>query len=245
MLPRVTAKTLTALVMDARKGVRSAMQDGFDRPTPFTLSRVGFKPATPQVLRAMVGVPDSNAASGKATSEYLRPGAYGSRARYQKKSEYLLARMGYLPAGWVMLPGSFLRGKTDGYGNVPGSYYKQIIRDLQIKNTKGPPKPRFAAAQRRAARMGVNSEFFAVGQGRNTLNKGGGWLPPGVYRRTGQGGRVLQQYFRFMPRAAYDQQIDIERGVRDIVKQNARTRWRESFIEVEAVFARNRGRGGR
>lgn len=245
MLPRVAAKTFTALAQDGRKGIRAAMRDGFDRPTPFTLSRVGFAPASPKDLRAVVGVPNSNAAGGKSTSEYLRPGAYGARARYQKKSEYLLARMGYLPRGWVMLPGSFLRGKTNGYGNVPGSYYKQIIRDLQIKNTKGPPKPRFGAAQRRAARMGVSNEFFAVGSGRNTLNKGGGWLPPGVYRRTGPGGRVLQQYFRFMPRAAYDQAIDIERGVRDIVKQNAVMRWRESMIEVEAVFARNRGKGGR
>lgn len=243
MLPRVAARTLTALASDSRKGIRSAISGGFDRPTPFTLTRVVFAPATAVNLRSTVGIPDSGAAGGKSTSEYMRPGAQGSRARYQKKSEYLLARMGYMPVGWVMLPGSFPRNKTDGYGNVPGSYYKQIIRDLQIKNTKGPPKPRFGVAQRRAARMGVSNEFFAVGSGRNTLNKGGGWLPPGVYRRTGKGGAMLLQYFRFMPRAAYQKKIDIPSGVKDIVKQNAGLRWREAMTEVGAMFARNAGRG--
>lgn len=236
-VPYATAILLTKLATVARGDIQKAMPQKFDRPTPFTVRRVSFTRASANNLRAVVGIPDSPEQSGRATSEYMRPGALGTSSRHQKKSEYLLTIMGYLPDGWVMVPGSFMRGRLDAFGNVPGSYYKQIIRDLQIKVTKGPPKPRFATAQRRAARMGVVSEFFAVGRGRNTLNKGGGWLPPGVYRRTGRRGETLEQYFVFVPRAKYEKRLDIRETVVETYRQHAVAIWREATASVRARFA--------
>jgi hypothetical protein len=237
MVPYVAATFLTRIAKRAVYDVSMGISRSFKDPTPYTRGRVRATQASKSSLRAMVGIPDSPEQRGRSTSEYMRPGALGTSSRNQKKSEYLLSSMGYLPAGWVMVPGSFMKGRLDAYGNVPGSYYKQIIRDLQIKTTKGPPKPRFAAANRRAARMGVTAEFFAVGRGRNTLNKGGGWLPPGVYRRTGARGEALQQYFLFVPRAKYQKRLDLTAIARETLKKDGPALWKTAVSEVAARFA--------
>jgi len=188
-------------------------------------------------LTAEVYFPDSQAESGHATREYIRPGAEGSRARAQKKTEYLLTRMGYLPTGWVTTPGRYImEGKLDGFGNMPGSYYKQIIRNLGIKNTKGPPKPVSGASQRRAARMAVPNEFFAVKTGTNSLAKGGGWLPPGVYKREGKGGSTLRQYLKFVKKASYKQRLNVLAEVQTAVTTHLQTRWNESVKEITDRF---------
>jgi hypothetical protein len=251
-VPYAAATFLTRMAVLSRDALPGHMASRFDRPTPFTQRRVSFSPASASRLRAMFGVPQSDEASGRQTSEYLRPGAFGTPARHQKKSEYLLSRNGYLPLGWVMVPGSFMKNKLDGYGNVPGSYYKQVIRDLQIKNTKGPPKPRFAAAGRRAARMGVASEFFAVGAGASfqaaagrALNSDGGGLPPGVYRRRGVGGRRLDQYFLFVRRAKYEKRIDLGKVAEQTFKSHAGAVWNASLTTVRARFAARAAAGGR
>jgi len=239
-VPFVVAKTLTALAGDAREHLVKRLPMVFDRPTPFTQRGVFTKPAQKATLTAEVYFPESQEAQGRATREYMRPGAQGASARNQKKTEFLLTRMGYLPAGWVTTPGSFIaKGHLDGYGNMPGSYYKQIIRSLGIKNTKGPPKPASGASQRRAARMGVEDEFFAITPGSNAQGKNGGWLPPGVWRRTGKGGSVLQQYLKFIRKASYKKRIDVLAEVKTAVDANVQRRWSESVqLVVEKFNAR-------
>lgn len=245
MLPYVAARVLTAFARDATTSVQAEMPRAFDRPTPFTVRRVNWAAATKATLRSVVGIPQSSVASGRATSEYVRPGALGANARHQKKSEFLLARKGILPAGWVMTPGSWMLkgGKLDAFGNVPGSYYKQVIRSLQIRQAGDRyMKSVSDASRKRATRMGVESEFFAVGRGRNSLAKGGGWLPPGIYKRAGRGGRELQQFFKFMPRAAYKQRLDLPAVAEKTVRTQAQRHWAAAMGEVAQRFA---ARGGR
>jgi hypothetical protein len=242
-LPGVAARVLTEFARVGVEATQRAMPQAFDRPTPFTVKRVLFAPATKTDLRAATVIPDSNEAAGKPTSEYMRPGALGAARRNQKKTEFLLSRRGFLPTGWVMVPGSFMKDKKDGYGNVPGSYYKQVIRSLQIRQagdrySKGISK----ASQSRAARMGVSNEFFAVGQGRNTMNKGGGWLPPGVYRRAGRKGDRLDQYFVFMPRASYKKRLDMPRVVQAAVQAKAPAVWQSVMRDVATRVLEKAGR---
>ncbi|MBS3996604.1 MAG: hypothetical protein KGZ67_04605 [Hydrogenophaga sp.] len=242
-LPGVAARMLTEFARVGADATQRAMPQAFDRPTPFTVKRVLFSPATKTDLRSVTGIPNSNDAAGKPTSEYMRPGALGAARRNQKKTEFLLSKRGFLPPGWVMVPGSFMKDKKDGFGNVPGSYYKQVIRSLQIRQQgdrylKGISK----ASQARAARMGVASEFFAVGQGRNTLAKGGGWLPPGVYRRAGRKGERLEQYFVFMPRAAYKKRLDMPKVVTQAVKDKAPAVWQSVMRDVAARVIEKAGR---
>lgn len=245
-LPGVAARMLTEFARVGTDATQRAMPQAFDRPTPFTVKRVLFVPATKTDLRSATVIPDSMDAAGKSTSEYMRPGALGAARRHQKKTEFLLSRRGFLPVGWVMVPGSFMKDKRDGFGNVPGSYYKQVIRSLQIRQAgdryfKGVSK----ASQARASRMGVVSEFFPVGQGRNTLAKGGGWLPPGVYRRAGRKGERLDQFFVFMPRASYRKRLDMPQVVFSAVQSKAPAVWQSVMRDVAIRVLEKAGRAAR
>lgn len=234
-LPFAAAKTLTAIAGDVQKRLSERMPQVFDRPTPFTQRGVFVKRAEKSTLQAEVYIPESQAEQGKATREYMRPGTQGASARNQKKTEFLLTRAGWLPAGWVTTPGRFIMdGKLDGYGNMPGSYYKQIIRNLQIKYNGIKPIP--AASQKRAAKMAVDNEFFAVAPGANRLAKGGGWLPPGVYKRTGPGGHKVQQYLKFVRKASYKMRLDVGAEAMVAVNANAQKRFDESVQSIVDTY---------
>lgn len=232
-VPFLLAKTLTAVAQDVREHFTKRLPVVFDRPTPFTQRGVFIKRAEKKDLNADVYFPQSQEQAGRAQREYIRPGAEGGR-RQQKKTEYLLTRMGWLPPGWVTVPGKKM--PLDGYGNLSGAYYKQVIRSLFIKNTKGPPKPLPMAQQKRAARMGVASEFFAVAPGSNALAKGGGWLPPGVYKRTGRKGETLTQYLKFVKQATYRVRLDVRREAETAVRANLPQRWKESIKTLVDQF---------
>lgn len=206
-VPGLAARVLTEFARVTTSAEQREMPRAFDRPTPFTVKRVIWQAATRTGLESSVGIPDSQEAGGKPTSEYMRPGALGSAKRNQKKTEFLLTRRGFLPPGWLLIPGSFLKTKLDGYGNVPGSYYKQVIRSLQIRDPGDRYfKPISKASRSRAARLGVSSEFFVAMPG-NRMGKGGGSLPAGVYRRAGRD--RLQMYFRFTRKSSYEKRLDM------------------------------------
>jgi hypothetical protein len=125
----------------------------------------------------------------------------------------------------VTVPGNKM--PLDGYGNLAGSYYKQIINVLQLKvNTRyASGRAVSGASQKRATRMGVATEIFAVAPGTNALAKGGGWLPPGVYKHLP--GRQLLQMLKFVRRAKYSQRLDIEKIAATTVAKRLQTRWDE------------------
>lgn len=235
-VPFVVARTLTALAQDVQAHLKGRLPVAFDRPTPFTQRGVFMRRAEKAQLVAEVYFPESQEAQGKAQREYIRPGAEGANARRQKKTEFLLSRSGHLPPGWVTTPGKYIvDNRLDQYGNMPGRLYAQIIRNLQIKYNA--LKPVSAASQRRAVRMGVENEFFAVAPGKNRLAAGGGWLPPGVYKREGRGGRTLRQYLKFVRKASYRRRLDVQAEAAKVVKENLPRRWDESIKLITDKFA--------
>lgn len=236
-VPFVTALGITKVGQAVQKHFKDQLPKVFDRPTDFTVRGVFLETATKSRPVATVFFPDSSENRGRDQREYIRPGAQGTSARSQKKTENLLTRMGYLPAGWITVPGSFFKnGRLDAYGNISGAYYKQIIRGLRIKNTKGPAKPVSRASQVRADKMGVDSEFFAVSTGTNKLGKNGGWLPSGVYRRTGPGGRKLQQYLIFVRRASYKKRFDLAAQAQTAINASAPAAFAEAISEMASKF---------
>lgn len=234
-VPFVVARTITAVAQDVQAHLKGRLPVAFDRPTPFTQRAVFMRRAEKTNLVAEVYVPESQEAQGKSQREYMRPGVDGSYARRQKKTEFLLTRAGWLPPGWVTVPGKYImEQRLDGHGNMPGRLYAQIIRNLQIKYHA--IKPVSAASQRRAARMGVDNEFFAVAPGKNKLARGGGWLPPGVYKREGRGGDTLRQYLKFVRKASYRRRLDVETEAAKAVKDNLQRRWGESLQLITSKF---------
>lgn len=240
-VPYVKASFLTGLAKAVQGKVTAQIPVAFDRPTPFTQRSAWVKPATKATPTADVYFPQSPAGSGKGLREYIRPGAEGASARRQKKTEYLLSAMGLLPAGWVSVPGSYGMKHLDGFGNMPGSYYKELIRGLRIKGTRGPPKPVSAASGRRAARMGVQYEFFAVSPGANSLGRNGGYLPSGVYKRAGRGGRDLLQYLKFVKKASYRPRLNMVKIAQAEVAASANAEFSKAWSSVIHRFAAKAG----
>lgn len=241
-LPGVAARVLTEFARVGADATQRSIPQAFDRPTPFTVRRVQWQAASRADLQSVVAIPDSGEAGGRGTSEYMRPGALGAARRNQKKTEYLLSLRGVLPAGWVMAPGSFMADKRDGYGNVPGSYYKQVIRALQIRQAgdryfKGVSK----ASRARAARMRVSDEFFAVGPGANASGNTA-HLTPGIYRVVGRNGDRLDQYFVFKPRAAYKQRLNMPEVVQQAVQARAPAVWQSVMRDTAARVLEKAGR---
>lgn len=241
--PYVKATMLTGLSKVVQRKIQERMPVAFDRPTPFTVRGVWTKAATKSAPKASVYFPESQANAGRGKREYIRPGAEGAAARRQKRSEMLLVKAGVLPAGWVTVPGSYaMRNLLDGYGNMKGQYYSQIIRNLQLKTRVARlAKPISAASAKRAARMGVENEFFAVAPGKNALAKGGGWLPPGVYKRTGKGGRELVQYLKFVRKASYRPRLELAKIARAEVRATANAEFSKAWAGVIGRFAARKG----
>lgn len=238
-MPYVKAAMLSRLGSGGRDAVQKQMPVDFDRPTSFTIRGVWFKSATKARMQADVYIPESQDAAGKAPREYMQPGVAGTPRRRQKRTEYLLSRMGYLPGGWVSVPGSSAAklGMIDGFGNLKGRIYAQVVNVLQIKraDTKG-ARGISAASVKRAKKMGVQSEWFAVQPGKNTMGRKGSWLPPGVYRRAGRNGEELQQILKFVRTAGYRPRMDFAGTVRDYVVKNAQAAWNASASSVFQKF---------
>ena len=232
-LPFAMALTLTRLAQDATAAVVAQLPVVFDRPTAFTTKAVTFERATKVSQFAVVQFRQSEAASGRSKNEHIRPGAEGTAARAQKKTEFLLTRLGALPAGWVTVPGKAM--PLDGFGNLAGSYYKQIVNVLQLKagSKYASGKAVSGASQKRAKRMSVAAEIFAVTPGANALAKGGGWLPPGVYKH--MPGRKLLQMLKFVRKATYTQRLDMPKVVTETVAKNLQSRWDEAAAQTLAT----------
>jgi hypothetical protein len=235
MIPYVAATLATKLAGDVRGGVQRAMPQVFDRPEDFTIRGVYTKGATKVDMTSEVYFPESQEEQGRAKREYIRPGARGAASRRQKKTEYLLTRIGALPPGWVTTPGK--GAQLNEHGNLGGPVYRQIINVLQIRYNK--PKPVSARSTKAASRLNVAALFFAVPPGANKLGKGGGWLPPGVWKHL-PGGKITQ-ILKFVKKASYQPRLDLKKIALEEVKRSIGARWRESIAVVAERFKRRDG----
>lgn len=233
-VPYAAAIFLTKIAVDGRSRVQRRMGEVFDNPTDWTQRGVFTKGATRDELVAEVYFPQSQEQRGRADREYIRPETQGAAARQQKKTEYLLTRIGVLPPGWVTTPGK--GAKLDSHGNLAGSVYKQIINVLQLRYTN--PKPVSARSQKGAKRLGVESLFFAVAPGPNKLAKGGGWLPPGVWKHLP--GHRITQILKFVQKAGYKQRLNLEQEIKQVLGSQGARRWEEASEIIRERFNRSR-----
>lgn len=218
------AKTLSALARDGMDAVVKQLPIAFDRPTGFTLKAPAREDATKASQQSRVFLKESGDQAG-GKYDYLQPGVHGASARHQKRAEMLLTRNGWLPPGYITVPGKAMP-IDPATGAMAGSYYRQIVNILQLKviESKSARKT-YAASVKRTKKLGVEAEMF-VAQPGNRLSTGGGRLPPGVYKHLP--GRKLLQMLKFVPRAAYTARFDFDKTVTDAVTANAEKRWAES-----------------
>ena len=193
---------LTRIGVRVKDAAALEMRRAFDRPTPYTMNALQLKSAekTDPQPRAYVGFKDRAGSfipngvdagpvmAGRA--HYLRPQVFGG-SRPLKALESRLRRAGAMGAGQYALPGWGAR--IDAYGNMSGGEIVQVMAYLGGFGDKGGVKN--TTADRKGKLKADGTEYFTL-----TARRGG--LEPGVYRRTGRGGKArIQQVLRFIGRA--------------------------------------------
>ena len=219
-IPFASALALTRTAHAARIAVINEMRDVFDRPTPYTLSGVEVKEATPQARNAKVAL-KSFAGKGIAAATFLAPQITGG-VRRLKRFERALQLAGYLPDGFRVVPGS--GAELDSYGNIKPSQLVQILSYFRsFKESAGYRGFRSNMTDQRRKRLARGSktkrgfEYFVGRPGR---------APLGVWQRTGFAhGSAIKPVLIFVREARYEAIFDF--GY--VVETTARKQFRAHF----------------
>lgn len=174
------ARALTKTGVRVKGAEVELMKESFDRPTPYTLKSLFLKPATKKTLAAHVWVKDdSYTGTGTPASRYVLPHIVGGK-RSVKRFEKNLQYAGYLPPGWVTVPGQGAR--LDQYGNVSRGQIIQILSQLRIRLLAGYDRDMARGRKGIAAQRRAGGRFFVIPPGGSTQ--------PGVYQREFMGRNI-------------------------------------------------------
>lgn len=200
-LPFANALALTKLAQGAKADLRNELASAFEAPTNFTLNSLFVQPATKTRQEASVFFKDF-APKGVPAGRYLRAQIEGG-PRTDKASERQLRNAGLLPGGYYLVPA---RGaKLNAHGNVNPGQVVQMLTGLGALST---------------ARRGSNRRRNPKTQGYFVVQPGAAnGLPPGIYRRTPQGGHVLVFIMTRQPQ--YSRRFDFEGLGRASYQRNA------------------------
>jgi len=182
------AKALTFAAEAGQKAIRDTEREVFDRPTEYTLNATYIKPATVNDPVAAVYL---KRFSGVPADRYLLPEIEGG-TRHQKSTERQLAPL--MRGFRFVVPADLV--KRDGYGNVPGNVFMQILSQLKVA-TDG-YQNQTATSKRRGERK-------RNGWGNYFIPPVGSRLKPGVYQRMG---RNIAPVLLFTERVHYKKRLD-------------------------------------
>ncbi len=243
--------------------VRRAMQaelGKFDRVTPFIHKSPKLVAATPAKLTARIlptldsrNLPTTGGKVGVDPQDVLQAQEFGGRRR-DKKSEVVLRRSGWLPAGYqTALPKEPFPGSDDGNGNIKGSFIRSVLSYLQTFEELGYHQNMKKGARERLERGGTKRQLAEQGprMGRKYFIAGGRaavtWenkkyragagstkhLQPGIWASLGSGSsRQLRPVLIFVRTPSYQPRISMERiakdaGVQDYLDKRVRYRIRQ------------------
>lgn len=208
-LNAVAATALTRTAVEVWQSARTELQHAIDRPTPYTVSAMRYVAASADRLVAAVGFDIARitdiqgntlryqSGSDVPASKYMQPQVFGGPRR-QKRFEKLLQAAGFLPSGWLAVPGSGAR--LDAYGNMSKGQIIQIISQLRISPEAGYSRNMsFDARKQISAQRRAGGRFFVV--------RPGGRLQPGIYQRE-LIGRNIVPVIVFVRTASYRQRFD-------------------------------------
>jgi hypothetical protein len=226
--------------VDAAKGdVVREIGQVFDRPDPLVIRspRVTYAKSGPKP-EAVLWLKQRGAERDKL---WARPQIAGG-ARDTKPMEQRLQAAGFLPAGWLVVPGE--AAPLDAYGNISRG---ELARIFRVLDNAGPPAPRNVklAARLRKGSVKKGVEGFAyfvnpVGAGRARH------LQPGVYRRVYTGtGTVLKPMLIFVSNARYRARLDFYGVVQRSVRRNFSREFdvaMRSLVQTGSASGLRRGR---
>ena len=117
-----------------------------------------------------------------------------------KRAERVLQQTGYLPAGWVTVPGQGAR--LDASGNMSSGQLMQILSQLRAQTTAGYTRNMAHGKRGIKAQERAGGRFFVIPPGGKTQ--------PGVYQREFMG-RGITPVLIFVRAATYSPRLGMER----------------------------------
>lgn len=209
------SKAINQTANAVRDALRAEARGVFDRPTPFIVNSLRVsKYSTRQDLTAII---EPVYPGGKAVDpqNVLRAEIEGGGRKF-KKSERALQRIGVLPAGYYIVPGTGIGSdKIDAYGNIKGGFLVQILAYFQAFGEQGYKANMTARRKAGLAKRGLNASgfktiggveyFVAYGKLRGGKTS---HLAPGIYSRSGTHGVDVRPVLMFVPSVAYTRRLD-------------------------------------
>lgn len=124
-------QTIRGALYAGRTAEQEAIRSVFDRPTPFIQRSVRVLDQVKAQLRGELFIDDEYFGSQVAPSKVL-DAEIGGGARAAKRFEVALRRIGLLRNGEFAVPGTGIPSSAmDGYGNIKGSFIRQLLSYLQ------------------------------------------------------------------------------------------------------------------
>lgn len=196
-VPYATSVALNKTAFDVRDAEVQAMRAEFDRPTAFTLNSLYVRPATKQLLEAVVGLKD-DVSKGTPAWKYLLPEIKGGDRRV-KRFERALQSKGYLPNGMMVVPG--VGAKLDAYGNADRAQLVSILAYLQAFGEQGYKAN--TTQKKRDALRAKGTDYFVINRKRHNIKAFG------VYeRRTFSAGSAIRPVYVFVRKPVYRSRWD-------------------------------------
>lgn len=219
------SRALNTLAFGLRGEFGDAMQHTFKGgATPWTKRAFRVRKASREDLTAVV---ELNPFDGNKSSSYEKILAHlftGGPRRF-KRMEGAFRRIGALPDGHIMVPGSAC--PLDGFGNPPAALINQLISYFGGFGEQGYRANMTDKRKGTLAKAGVNERGFKSINGvQYFISRGKGmWfgrrqhLPAGIWAKRGTHGADVQPIFLFVRTGNYQRAIDLQRIATPIINQ--------------------------
>lgn len=240
-LKRLNARGLSFATQRATNSVAFKVRDEwkakatqvFDRPTPFTRNAVlvrragtfrdasgrGFNGTGTEAARVFI----RDESAGVAPQVYLQQQVTGGQRRL-KSNERSLQSAGFLPSGFIAVPGQ--GAKLDSFGNVRGGQFTRILSAL--KASRDALQNQTERSQETSSRRNA-PVIFALPAPR-------GRLLPGVYERRG---RAITPLLVFVRAGRYQSRFDIFAYARTVFDRTAVPEMQKQVVaEIERALAK-------
>jgi hypothetical protein len=194
----------------ARAELMWAMNQAFDKPTPWVLNSLRVRYATKSKMLARIAYQDKakdNSEGGEAARSMLEPHVNSGARRY-KAVEVRLYRSNILPAGWNAVPGA--GAELDAYGNMRPGQVSQLLNVLGTYTEEGYNKANSKTVDKlKKGNKKKGTYGFEYWINRPGNNSPGKHIPPGIYKRIITGfGTSLKPILIFVKGAKYKQRLD-------------------------------------
>lgn len=232
-MPFALAKALTKTAQEVQEAEIKVMQSTLDRPTPYTLKSLYVKPATKTDLSSMVYFKDkSSAGKGNPAANYIMPQVQGGQ-RNLKRFESALRRIGVLPNGMYIAPGSAC--PLDGYGNIPAGFIVQILSYMRAFGEQG-YKANITDKRKKAlakgSKRGQGFEYF-VSKGKGEWFGKEQHVPPGIWKRIGfSQGSAIKPIMMFVKEPSYSKRFPFYETAQKVIDKNLMDNFYKAFDEA-------------